>query len=196
MRYGAGHRAATRQRIVASAARRFRLESYEAASLAEIMQDAGLTVGGFYAHFASKEELFAEAITFAGEEALAARSDIAAGSASWLSAFVANYLNQEHREDRAGGCPLAALGADVARAGVLPQASYRDSARYFAATLADHIDGPEAQRRQLAQAVTAMCVGALTLARAGLDPPSADALFDACARAAEALVRATEGHAG
>ena len=72
MRYTPRHKQETRSRIVACAARRFRDEGYAPASVADIMSDAGLTHGGFYAHFGSKEELFAEAIAHAAHEGLIA----------------------------------------------------------------------------------------------------------------------------
>lgn len=191
MRYTADHRARTRARIVECAARRFRQDGYAAAGIAEIMGDAGLTVGGFYAHFAGKEELFAEAITLAGAQALADRSpspEPAPGA--WVHAFVGNYLSAAHIDGRADGCPLAALGADLARAGDAPRASYRDAAACFADTLAAHLPGPAERRKSTARAVMAMCVGALTLARAGLDEEAAGALFASCGRAAADLVEA------
>jgi TetR/AcrR family transcriptional repressor of nem operon len=192
VRYAADHKGLARERIVASAARRFRLDGYEAAGLGEIMGDAGLTVGGFYAHFGSKEELFAEAIAAAGRQALADRiPDPEPDGVEWVGAFVAGYLSCAHLDDRAGGCPIAALSADVARSNEGPRASYRDSVEGFLDVLVTHLEGPLAQRRSAAAAVMSMCVGALSIARAGLDPKAADAVFVACRQAAEQLVRHT-----
>ena len=129
MRYTSDHKQETRRRIITRAARRFRDEGYAPASVADIMSDAGLTHGGFYAHFGSKEELFAEAIANAADEGLTAGTAVGGrrGRAR-LGALVSQYLNQQHWSDRAGGCPLAALGGEVARAGDLPRASYGASA--------------------------------------------------------------------
>lgn len=190
MRYERGHREATRERIVACAARRFRADGYAGASVSDVMGDAGLTVGGFYAHFASKQDLFAAAITHAAQQTLSERSAIAdADPAHWVRGFVASYLSQEHAADVAGGCPLAALGGDAARAGDAARGSYGESVGSFADALAAHLEGPQEQRLKVARAVMSMCIGALTLARAGLDGPATETLFTDCSRAAEELVR-------
>ncbi|HEX3827154.1 MAG TPA: TetR/AcrR family transcriptional regulator [Sporichthyaceae bacterium] len=190
MRYAADHKAQARQRIVASAARRFRLDGYEATALGDIMSDVGLTVGGFYAHFGSKEELFAEAIAVAGRQALLDRTpDPEPEGPQWVGAFVAGYLSRTHLDDRADGCPIAALSGDVTRAGALPRSSYRDGVDCFIDVLTAHLDGPPEQRRPTALAVMSLCVGALSIARAGLAPAASEALFEACRKAAEQLVR-------
>ena len=145
MRYTPDHKQQTRRRIIACAARRFRHEGYGSASVADIMSDAGLTHGGFYAHFGSKEELLAEAIAHAADEGLTARTPVGERRGhEWLGAFVSLYLNEEHWGDRAGGCPLAALGGEVARGGDLPRASYGAAVAAFADALAARLDGPEA----------------------------------------------------
>ena len=187
MRYTPDHKRETRRRIIACAARRFRDEGF-GASVAEIMSDAGLTHGGFYAHFGSKEVLFAEAIAHAADEGLTARTP--AGEprgGEWLGAFVSLYLNEQHRGDRAGGCPLAALGGDVSRGGDLPRASYGASVACFADALAARLDGPEQWRQDTARTVMSLCVGALVLARAGMDRDEARALFEACRHTAVRL---------
>ena len=190
MRYKQGHREAARERIVACAARRFRADGYAGASLNDVMHDAGLTVGGFYAHFPSKQELFAAAITHAAQQTLSERSAIAdTDPAHWVCGFVRSYLSQEHLTDVAGGCPLAALGGETARAGDAARGSYGESAGCFADALAAHLEGPQEQRQEVARAVMSMCVGALTLARADLDGPAAETLFAACGRAAGELAR-------
>jgi TetR/AcrR family transcriptional regulator, transcriptional repressor for nem operon len=188
LRYTPDHKPETRRRIIAGAARRFRDRGYGPASVADIMRDAGLTHGGFYAHFGSKEELFAEAIAHAADEALTPRT--AAGGRRGrepLEALVSRYLNEPHWADRAGGCPLAALGGDVARGGDLPRESYGAAMAAFADALAARLDGPDQSRQETAQAVMSMCVGALVLARAGLDRRDARTLFAACRRTAARL---------
>lgn len=188
MRYKAGHKQATRERIVCCAARRFRGEGYESSSLAEVMGDAGLTVGGFYSHFGSKEELLAEAISVAGNEAIEDRTHIPErAGVAWLKAFLSRYLNEEHVLDRADGCPLAGLGSEVARLGDLPRQAYGGSASSFVEELAAHLEGDEPSRLRVARAVLSMCVGALTLARASGARSESQALFEACREAGEIL---------
>lgn len=94
-----------RRRILSEASRLFREKGFEAVSVAEVMKAAGLTHGGFYGHFSSKEDLLAHAIEHAATEK--------AGSESSLPGFLAAYLSSAHRDDAGGGCPIAALAADV-----------------------------------------------------------------------------------
>src|SRR5260370_6003258 len=102
--------AETRKRIVRAAARKFREQGIVATGLADLMKAAGLTHGGFYKHFASKDQLVAEATT-------AALDTVLEGMAAHptTSAAVAAYLSARHRDNPASGCPLAALGGELAR---------------------------------------------------------------------------------
>ncbi len=131
-----------------------------------IMKEAGLTHGGFYGHFASKDDLAAEAVARALERSAEHESRF-----SDLGALVADYLSERHRTDRANGCAVAALGSDVARqcAGVRRglTAHLRTQIDRFAAFFKD---GTAAHRRKRAIATMAGVVGALTLARAVDDP--------------------------
>src|SRR5262244_1986400 len=101
--------AKTRERIVTAAAAEFRQHGIAATGLADLMKAAGLTHGGFYRHFASKDQLVAEATTAALDallEGMAAHPTV--------SAAVAAYLSTRHRDNPASGCPLAALGGELA----------------------------------------------------------------------------------
>src|SRR5256885_11676693 len=110
--------AKTRERIVTAAAAEFRQHGIAATGLADLMKAAGLTHGGFYRHFASKDQLVAEACS----AAIATMNERVASSASrkrgrkGLEAAVADYLSTEHRDNPRDGCPLAALGSEMARA--------------------------------------------------------------------------------
>jgi TetR/AcrR family transcriptional repressor of nem operon len=102
--------AETRKGIVRAAACKFREKGIVATGLAELMKAAGLTHGGFYKHFASKDQLVAEATTAALDmllEGMAAHPTIKAAAAA--------YLSTRHRDNPASGCPLAALGGELAR---------------------------------------------------------------------------------
>src|SRR5947207_5347406 len=114
MRYDKNHKQATRQRIVEAAGRRFKRDGIDGAGLAAVMSDAGLTNGAFYAHFASKEDLVANALADqlrAQRQSLDSQPSDRAG----LEAFIRSYLSPEHRDQRADGCPSAALLDEVAR---------------------------------------------------------------------------------
>jgi TetR/AcrR family transcriptional regulator, transcriptional repressor for nem operon len=107
----------THDRIVKVAARAIRRSGYAGTGVADIMKEAGLTHGGFYAHFASREALLAEAADCAGAAAVGASSDIAAAAPPGrsLQALVRAYLSQQHLEDVENGCPVAALGSEMHR---------------------------------------------------------------------------------
>src|ERR1700716_4286392 len=112
MRVSRQQAAENRQRIVEAGARLFRDGGFDGVGVDAIMKEAGLTHGGFYGHFASKDDLAAEAVTLAlqqGTEWLSRSSD--------LDDFVADYLSERHRADLANGCALAALGGDMERQG-------------------------------------------------------------------------------
>src|SRR5215470_4331066 len=117
MRYPSEHKRQTRQRIIRAAARRFRSRGTEGASIGTLMRDLRLTHGGFYRHFESKEELFVEAFGESLEDlsrkVLSALEGEPPGGE--LKALINRYLSGEHSDDVAGGCPVAALAAEVAR---------------------------------------------------------------------------------
>src|SRR6201987_5268492 len=102
--------AETRKRIVRAAARKFREQGIVATGLADLMKAAGLTHGGFYKHFASKDQLVAEATTAALDTVL----EEGAGHPG-TGAAVSAYPSARHRDNPASGCPLAALGGELAR---------------------------------------------------------------------------------
>jgi TetR/AcrR family transcriptional regulator, transcriptional repressor for nem operon len=162
MRVSRKKAAENRRHIVEAAARLFRDGGFDGVGVDAIMKEARLTHGGFYGHFASKEALMAEALAHALDRSMAWQEKL--GS---LSELVTGYLSDRHRADRAKGCPVAALGADVARhspalrktvtAGIREQIGHIIS-------LLKH--GTPAARRRRAIATYAGMVGALTLARA------------------------------
>ena len=122
------HKARTRERIVGAAADAFRARGVADVRIEEIMAAAGLTHGGFYAHFASKEELLDAALAHASEETIARLSEplATAGADERLRAVIDAYLSGEHVGHPEHGCPVAALGPEVARG---EGAAKRDLAR-------------------------------------------------------------------
>ena len=118
MRYEAKHKARTHRRIVKNAAQRFRAEGLTSPGVATVMRSSGLTVGGFYKHFRSKDDLLAEAIEEGflehGEELIASIQDVA--PAGRWKAIVRHYLSPEHCEHPESGCPMATLAPEIARA--------------------------------------------------------------------------------
>jgi TetR/AcrR family transcriptional regulator, transcriptional repressor for nem operon len=167
------------ERIVAAAADRIREHGTEAPSVAEIMGDAGLTHGGFYKHFGSREELIAAAAEAVMEASTEATREAVAGAEDPLAAFVDWYASPTHRDSRTEVCGVAALGADVARGGEDLRATYGAQVERYAETMAG-LTGAEDRAEALAKVST--LVGALYLARALGDTKLSDEIL-AAARA-------------
>ncbi|WP_321784295.1 TetR/AcrR family transcriptional regulator [Paraburkholderia sp. J94] len=181
MRKSRAETAETRQRIVAVAAEAFRANGIHATGVADVMGAAGLSHGGFYRHFDSKDQLVAEACG-AGlsgiVETLAAAAQGRAG-ADGFKAVVEAYLSTGHRDAPERGCPLAGMGSELARA---DDATRDVAARGFnelVDLLASRSDGEEAQadRSRALFAFSAM-VGGLTLSRMIADPDASALLLD------------------
>ncbi|WNC95211.1 TetR/AcrR family transcriptional regulator (plasmid) [Paraburkholderia sp. FT54] len=109
--------AETRQRIIDVAARKFRLNGITATGLHDVMSDAGLTHGGFYRHFESKDQLVAEACAVATKKLVVTLEDAASESdgEDGFRAIVERYVSTIHRDDVADGCPLSGMGSELAR---------------------------------------------------------------------------------
>ena len=186
MRYDAEHKARTRELVLKEAARTIRREGPQGISVASLMASAGLTHGGFYAHFASKEALVAEALDAAFTDAAAMYARATEGFApdAALRRYISAYLSERHRDARETGCPLPTLGVDVARM----DAAARDR---FAAgverlkgriqTLLEAVGRDDAEA--LASSMLAEMVGALTVSRAMPPGPAADAVLHRSAAA-------------
>lgn len=158
------------QRILDAAARAVCRDGYAGLGVANVMKEAGLTHGGFYAHFASREALLAEAIEHAGmrstarvRERLPAR--IAEG-ASPLRALIEEYLSDRHVEALDSGCPVAALGADLARGEPALRAVAARRVRHLVAAVAAALaQGGAAGADASAPVIVSTMVGAVQLAR-------------------------------
>ena len=140
MRYRPGHKTETHQKIVKDAARRVRSEGLNGAAVAAVMRDTGLTHGGFYKHFASKDDLLLESLHQAFEEAIALLVEAAekAPPESAWKAIVKTYLSAGHCTHPERGCPLAALASELARTGkemkgqiLAEMANYKDRMLQF-----------------------------------------------------------------
>jgi AcrR family transcriptional regulator len=177
MPYTPDHKRRTRQRIVAAAARLFNRKGFAAVTIGEIMTAAGLTHGGFYRHFGSKQELYAEAVRhFLRKEAPARwqkrRAGPRRGDQPFARFVVDAYLSRDHLQDVDGSCPLIALPSDVARGGGAVKAAYREVAQSMIALFKANLTGRAA--RDQAMALVALCVGGMVLARALDDRDLAD----------------------
>jgi len=170
---------ATHERIVEAAARAIRRSGYGGTGVADIMKDAGLTHGGFYAHFASREAMLAEAADRAGADSLATMTRIAAAmpAEEALPAMMRAYLSREHVDTAETGCPVAALGSEMPRQAPEVRRAATRRIKEMIDLVARQMPGwgQPAAHEQALVTVAAM-VGTLVLARAVDDPSLSDAL--------------------
>lgn len=162
--------AENRQRILEVASRLFREKGFEAVSVVEVMKAAGLTHGGFYGHFKSKDDL----IRCSLDHAIGKRN----GATLSLRAYLDEYLSPRHRDNQAGGCPISGLAADTLRQTSDARAAVTDGVRMQIDWISEGIaEGDEAHRRREAIATWAAMVGATILARVTTDPALSDEIL-------------------
>jgi TetR/AcrR family transcriptional regulator, transcriptional repressor for nem operon len=174
-------KAASHERIVKTASRRIRRDGVDSVSVAELMNEAGLTHGGFYRHFDSRDELVAEAIDAAvaqGSERIHAAAQF--GGQPALTAIIDGYLSRLHRDKPETGCAVAALPTDIARTNARARAAYSRQVRRYIDLLAELTPGRDPDEGHL---ILAALVGALVLARAVDDRGLSDEILDNVARA-------------
>jgi TetR/AcrR family transcriptional regulator, transcriptional repressor for nem operon len=170
VRYDADHKQKTREKVLKAAAKAIRAHGPHRVGVADVMRDAGLTHGGFYAHFESKDDLVAAAIGQMFEQSRARFVSEVKDypPARALNAYVDFYLSQRHRDARASGCPIPALAGDLPRLDRAARTRFAEGVAALTHAVAErieqlgHCDEPEA----LARSVVAEMVGALSLARA------------------------------
>ena len=173
---------ATHERIVEAAARAIRRSGYGGTGVADIMKDAGLTHGGFYAHFPSREAMLAEAADRAGAEAVAAMGRIAAAEPPQqaLQAMLRAYLSKAHVEGVETGCAIAALGSEMPRqAPEVRRAATRRIKEMIDLVTRQSPDWGQPGAHKHALVTVATMVGTLLLARAVDDPRLSEAVRDA-----------------
>jgi len=168
MPYSAEHKQDTRQRILRSGARLFNRKGFAEVTIGEIMTGAGLTHGGFYRHFRSKDELYSEVITQflcrPPEPWQTKTAERCAPGQPYAVYVVDAYLSREHLDDVDGSCPLIGLPTDVARGGQAIKTAYRQVAESMLRLFEANLSGPEAREQALVS--LALCVGGMVLARA------------------------------
>jgi TetR/AcrR family transcriptional repressor of nem operon len=175
------HAAQNRERILDAAAQLFRERGFEGIGVADLMKEAGLTHGGFYGHFSSKDDLIAQASARELTRSLAHWRDVGErASGDRLSAIGAVYLTRTHRDNPGAGCVLAALGPDVSRQGPAVRRAVTDYVRSVCDLLVKLVPGKsKAARRQKALSAYATLVGAMVLARAVDDRALSQEILDA-----------------
>ena len=169
-------KAASHDRIVAVAAARIREAGTEQPGVAEIMRAAGLTHGGFYKHFGSREDLIAEAVERALTESEPRFAEIIAADDP-LATFVDAYVSAAHRDDPATGCGVVALGTDMPRVRGAAQEAYRAQVERYLAHLQELLGGEDDATRRRATVTLSALVGAVMIARALGPTPCSDEIL-------------------
>jgi AcrR family transcriptional regulator len=187
MPYSRGHRAQVRDRIVESARRLFNRSGFEAVSIDWIMEEAGLTRGGFYAYFKSKSDLYIEVLScfftdpnwknrWKGVEIDPASPDAA-------SQIVRAYLSRQHFDDVENSCPMVALPNEVARSDKKVRDTFNGVFKAMVAMLGRDVKKTTRPPEETALAIAALCIGGMVVARALSDTSLADRLRDAATEA-------------
>jgi TetR/AcrR family transcriptional repressor of nem operon len=179
------HKARTRARIIETAARAFRERGVEPVGIAEVMHEAGLTHGGFYAHFPSKEALVAEAAVLGMAESRQefVSAAVEANTEAPVAEIIRRYVSRYHRDHPAEGCALPAMTSDVAREPDSVRHAFTTGLDEFIGLLTEYMPGatPEEQR-DAALVLAAGMAGAVALSRAVDDSTLSDRLLLAARR--------------
>ena len=168
MRYSREHKLETHERIVKKASVRLREKGAHGIGVADLMKDAGLTHGGFYAHFDSREALVIEAFAHAMDRSTARWRKLAEQTApeKRLATIVDSYLTAVHRDDPGQGCAVPALGAEIARESPRTRKAFAAKLEQMIDMLAEQIPNlPRKAARKQAMGVLATMMGTLVLAR-------------------------------
>jgi TetR/AcrR family transcriptional repressor of nem operon len=180
MPYPAGHRDEVREKIVRSARKLFNQFGFDNVSVDKIMGDAGLTRGGFYSYFKSKSELYAEVLQCFFTDPNwkncweGVYVDMTSGDVG--PQIVRAYLSRQHFEDVGNSCPMVALPSDVARSDKSAKGAFENVFRAMTSVLEQCLAKDSGPSRVTAQAIAALCVGGMVVARALDDRALADEL--------------------
>ncbi|MEY9165479.1 TetR/AcrR family transcriptional repressor of nem operon [Sinorhizobium fredii] len=166
MRVSRAQAEANREAVINAASRLFREHGFDGIGLKDLMKGAGLTQGGFYKQFESKEDLAAQASRRAMEHATRRWSAVAAASPDPLEALIELYLSIGHREEKSDGCPLAALGSDAARQSEEVRLPFQHGIQAHLQILDESMPAAESPKTyDKAMAMLSLMVGAVTISR-------------------------------
>lgn len=181
MRYSETHKQETRRKVLKAAAASVRAKGPEGVSVAEVMADAGLTHGGFYAHFPNKEALVAAAIEEAFGQSARRFGRMTEGltPAESLATFVDSYVTLEHRAHPERGCPVAGLSSELPRQGPPVRDAYERGVRSMIGRIAGWLPDRLPDREGLAASLVAEMAGSVALSRAIADDAEAERLLAA-----------------
>ncbi len=194
MRYSPEHKAETHARIVRKASVRLRERGAHGVGVADLMKEAGLTHGGFYAHFDSREALVVEAFGYAVDRSVQHWRKLLdeLPPQKRLTAIVDGYLSPQHRDDVGHGCAVPALGAEIARESAKTRKAFAAKLDELVDLFADYIvDVPRKTARRRAAAMFATLMGTLVMARVSGSGDISDEILNA---GREAALAAATGH--
>lgn len=195
MRYPAGHKEHSRERIVVAAARLFRTRGIATTGIDAVMGEVGLSAGAFYAHFTSKQALVGEVVRRSFEEGRARLFDPGDGGRTWVHTVVRRYVSRSHRDHAETACPLTTLLTELPRAGEAVRSVVAVELELYAGRFEAKLGegapagGPSARQRALA--LCAMMVGGVALARVLAGTKLSDEILTACRAAAAPLIEPT-----
>ena len=174
MRVSREKAAENRERVVEVAGQQFRAHGFDGIGVADLMKAAGLTHGGFYGNFASKDDLAAEAMTRAFAETTARIRERSLASDDPFATAVGIYLSPIHRDNVETGCAIAALSQDAARGSAQLRQDFADGVETYLKLIEELGGGPRAK----AEVIYSTMLGALTLSRAVTDPAQSDTILE------------------
>jgi len=184
MPYPAGHREEVKRKIIESARRQFNRHGFENVSVKQIMAGAGLTHGGFYSYFDSKSDLYAEVLgcflTDPNWKSCWEGVRVDLSSTDVGPQVVRAYLSRQHFEDVENSCPMVALPTDVARSGATAKRAFETVFQAMVSVLERSLVDKKGPRRTKAQAIAALCIGGMVVARTMVERRLADDLRSAC----------------
>lgn len=190
MPYSAEHKHQTRTRIIKSARRLFNRNGFADVTIGDIMSEAGLTHGGFYKHFAAKEDLYEVAVlefirSDTPEPWQQKHVDPAAKGSDLARMILDAYLSTDHFEERDASCPMIALPSDIARNNATVKGAFREVMEMMVGAFQANLPKKDgASPRERALALVALAVGGMVLARAIDDQPLSDEVRNAARKQA------------
>jgi len=182
MRYSADRKKETRAAIIEAATKIFKEIGFQSGSIDKVMDKAGLTAGGFYAHFPSKDQLFAETLSkaFFDAEALLEEGLDESDDPVWVHNFLRRYMSRAHRKEILRGCAIPPLVSEVSRANEPAKQALENYFRSWRSKITDKLACKKEKSQRDATALIAMCLGAMSLARAVSDEALADEILEDC----------------
>jgi TetR/AcrR family transcriptional regulator, transcriptional repressor for nem operon len=181
MRFNREHREQSRNRIVKNAMTEFRKNGPNGSSIADIMRAAGMTHGGFYLHFDSREALVRETLSVAMDETVSrwiALTEYAEPD-EVIVALIEEYLSERHRKNPEKGCALPSYAAEIARCDLATRKVFSEKLRQMIVVLSQCVKAPKAVARQRSMSTIATMVGTMVLARAADKEEFADFILEA-----------------